>query len=348
MSESPLPAFADLLGTALLVHDPETGAVLDANAAAEGLYGYSTAALRERGVTGISTESPRFSEETALQRIRAAAEGDEQTFEWQVRRSDSEMRWIQVRLRRVTLEETASILAEIQDITEFKRRTRRLQLLHRIIRHNLRNEMSVVIGHAGSLEQALEDDNHEQQVEVIKRVADDVSRMTESVSRIEEIASNDSADFSPTDVPALLDELAGEFESEFPEASVTVEVETEAGVVVSADRGLRYGLEHAIRNAIQHNDGDRPEVVLRAARDDRDSRGVIQVVDDGPAIPDVEVDAIDADADISEMKHGSGVGLFVMKWCAESLGGRLEVHADDSRGNVVEFTLPLLDAEPGE
>ena len=348
MTEPSLPEFADLLETALLVHDPETGAVLDANAAAEGLYGYSTPELRERGVAGISTESPRFSGEAVLQRVRAAAGGDDQAFEWQVRRSDDEMRWVQVRLRRVTLGRAASVLAEIQDITEFKRRTRRLQLLHRLIRHNLRNEMSVVMGHAGSLERALEDDDHEQQVEIIKRVADDVSQMTESVSRIEEIASNDATDFSPTDVPALLDELAGEFESEFPGASVTVEAETEAGVLVSADRGLRYGLEHAIRNAIQHNDSDRPEVVLRAARDDRDSRAVVQVTDDGPAIPDVEVDAIDADADISEMQHGSGVGLFVMKWCAESLGGRLEVHADDSRGNVVEFMLPLLGAEPGE
>ena len=345
MPESPLPPFADLLDVTVLLHDPETGAILDANATAETLYGYSTAELRERGVAGISTESPRFSGDAALERVRAAADGADQAFEWQIRRADSETRWIQVRLRRVTLEGTAYVLAEVRDITAFKRRTRRLELLHRVIRHNLRNEMSVVMGHAGSLERALEDEDRERQAEVIRDVADDVSRMTESVSRIEEIASNDATDFSPVEVVRLLEELATEFAADHPEATVTVEAE--GPVWVSADSGLRYGLEHALANAIEHHDGD-PEVVLRAARDDRDSRAVVQVVDDGPAIPDVEVDAIDAGAEVSDMHHGSGVGLFVMKWCAESLGGRLEVHADDSRGNTVEFTLPLLSADDHE
>jgi len=348
MPESPLPEFADLLDVCLVLHDLETDAVLDANEAAERLYGYPVEELRGLHIDDISTESERFSGERARQRIRAAAAGDEQVFEWQVRRADGEVRWVLVRLSRVTLDGETYVLAENQDVTDFKKRTRRLQLLHRIIRHNLRNEMSVVMGHAGSLEQALEDKDRARQVEVIKRVADDVSRMTQSVNRIEEIASNDATDFSPTDVPALLEELAGEFESEFPGASVTVEVGTEAGVWVSADRGLRYGLEHAIRNAIQHNDGDRPEVVLRAARDDRASRAVVQVVDDGPPIPEVEVDAIDADADVSAMEHGSGVGLFVMKWCVDSLGGALDISPAEPRGNVVEFTFPLLDTEPGE
>jgi len=340
MSGSSLPDFAELLDVTLLLHDPETDAILDANAAAESLYGYTTDELRDMHIGDVSTESPRFSRETAAEAIRAAASGERREFEWQIRRADSEMRWVTVRLRPFASADETLVLAEIQDITEFKKRARRLQLLNRIIRHNLRNEMTVVMGHAESLERALEDEDYERQAEIIRSVAEDVGGMTESVAEIEEIATNDASDFSPTDVAATLERLADEFESAYPDARVLVEAEPRARI--SADAGFGYGIENAVENAIEHHDGDRPEVRLQATADPEAGRVRVRVVDDGPAIPQAEKDAIDADAEVSMLNHGTGVGLFVMQWCAESLGGNLEIRENGQRGNVVEFTFPML------
>jgi len=55
----------------------------------------------------------------------------------------------------------------------------------------------------------------------------------------------------------------------------------------------------------------------------------------------MEVEALDEHTETTATSHGSGVGLFVMKWCIESLGGELKIERrEDDRGNVVSFYLP--------
>lgn len=339
MSESGLPKFADSLDITLLLHDPWTDAILDANDAAESLYGYSTAELRKIGIEGVSTESPQFSVEKAVARIHEAAEGERQRFEWQIRRSNGEVRWVDVHLRPHPADDRKYVLAEMRDISEFKTRTRRLQLLHRIIRHNLRNDMSVVMGYAENLKRTLETEDYERQAEMIRDVAEGVGELTESVAEIEEIATSDTDEFEETSVTDLLDDLAATYEDEYPDLTVRVEYDRE--ITMLADRGLRYGVENAVENAVEHNDDD-AEIRLTAAVDEATDRIVLRVIDDGPPIPEVEVDAIDSKAETTAVNHGSGVGLFVMKWCAESLGGDLDIYENDPRGNVVEFTFPRL------
>lgn len=64
---------------AIMVHDAVSGVVLDANPAAWMSYGLdSLAALQERSLWA----DPPYSEREALVRIRAAAEGEAQVFEW--------------------------------------------------------------------------------------------------------------------------------------------------------------------------------------------------------------------------------------------------------------------------
>lgn len=114
-------------------------------------------------------------------------------------------------------------------------------------------------------------------------------------------------------------------------------------MTVSADRALEFGLEQAIENAIVHNPDDSPEVVFRATVDEPSSLAVVRVADDGPPIPEIEIDSIGVDADVSDLSHGLGVGMFAMGWCAESLGGTIGVYDNDPRGNVVEFSIPAVD-----
>jgi PAS domain S-box-containing protein len=345
MSGRRLPEFADAISATLLLHDAETDEVIDANAAAEELYGHSVEELRGIDIARLSSENPQFSGEEATENIRAAARGDDQQFEWQIRRSNGELRWVRVDLESIELDGDPFVLAEIEDITEFKTRTRRLRLLHRIIRHNLRNDMTVVMGHAESLVEALDADDRQRQAELIHDVAEGVGSLTESIAGIEEIATNDHSDFRPVQVDDLIEEIAAEFREEYPEAAITVDIESP--VHVSADRGLRLAFEQAVENAVVHADTD-PEVTLRVAREDAGSRAIIEIVDRGPPISEMEVEAVDTTSPNSQTSHGQGTGLFVMNWCAESLGGKLEVLERDGRGNVVQFTLPAIEDREGE
>lgn len=271
-----LPAMFDDLDVGITLHHPETGAILDVNDSLGELYGYSPAELRDMTVGDFTAPSTKFSQDEAVRRIRAAADGESDVFEWQVERKNGELIWVNVHLNPSTVDGTRCVVAEIHDVTEFRERERRLRLLSRIVRHNLRNEMTLLMGYAERLKEAVDEESLEDEVETILEIAREVGTLSDSVRQIE------------------------------------------------------------------HNDRDAPSVTVTVTDDPDDDRGVVRVADDGPPIPDVETAVLDGDEATSTTHHGSGVGLWVMQWCVDSLGGELTFAENDPRGNVVAISLPRV------
>ena len=73
---------------------------------------------------------------------------------------------------------------------------------------------------------------------------------------------------------------------------------------------------------------------------------MVRVADDGPSIPETEIDVLREDVETSSTFHGTGVGLWVMQWCVESLGGELSFEENEPRGNVVSIALPKAAGPP--
>lgn len=339
MSPSLLSGVVNDLDTPVLLHHPKTGEVLDANPAVENLYGYSPGELTQLSVEEFSSESDRYSQQRAERAIVDAAEGEEQAFEWQIRTKYGELRWVKVRLRDVTIDGEQYVLAENHDVTEAKNRSRRLRLLYRVIRHNLRNDMTVILGHTDSICRELTDEQRRERLAAIRETAKEVGQMTDSVRDIVEVATNDEVQSSPTNVPDLLSEIIDDIESSYPGATVELSVASPAAVV--ADGSLRAALSEAIENAVEHSQQADPVARVRVDASPAERTVTVQVVDQCPRIPQMELDALAAQADTDGTNHGTGVGLFVMKWCTESLGGDLEVRRTETDGNLVEFTFPM-------
>jgi anti-sigma regulatory factor (Ser/Thr protein kinase) len=108
---------------------------------------------------------------------------------------------------------------------------------------------------------------------------------------------------------------------------------------IHVDEAFDHALAHALENAIVHNESTEPMVDIAVDTSPNTGRAEISIVDTGPPIPAIEMDAVSDIMDTTSTSHGSGVGLFVMKWCIESLGGELTFERH-SNGNVVSFYLP--------
>ena len=79
-----IPEVFDELEIGITLHDPETAEILDVNSRLEELYGYTAEELRELSVADYSTDDEAYSQAEVTRRIRAAADGEAQTFEWHV------------------------------------------------------------------------------------------------------------------------------------------------------------------------------------------------------------------------------------------------------------------------
>jgi PAS domain S-box-containing protein len=120
-SEASYRAIFEASEDTIFVHDWDTGAILEANARACEMYGYSVEELRNASIAQLSADEPAFSQARAAELIeRAKAEGAPRRFEWRGRHKDGHLMWHEVTLKPATLAGQRRLLAFVRDITERK------------------------------------------------------------------------------------------------------------------------------------------------------------------------------------------------------------------------------------
>ena len=102
-------------------------------------------------------------------------------------------------------------------------------------------------------------------------------------------------------------------------------------------------IEEPVENAISHHD-DQPSAVevrvtLSVAGDDL----LLTVADDGPGLSEQELVVVEEGAE-ELLRHGSGLGLWMVNWLAIACGGSISATTDDS-GTTISVRVPLRDTE---
>ena len=114
-------AIFEAANDAIFVHDAETGEIVDANAQAKETFGYGPAELVGRSAGALSVGRPPYTEADALRRVRRAAGGSPQLFEWLARDRWGRELWVEVSLKRATLGGRERVLAIVRDASARKR-----------------------------------------------------------------------------------------------------------------------------------------------------------------------------------------------------------------------------------
>lgn len=105
---------------AIFVHDPRTGVIVDANEAAERMYGLSRDELLGLAVSHLSAAGKGWTHERAMAAMRAAEGGQEQLLEWLARRSSGGEFWAEVSLRSTAIGGNERVLAVVRDVSARK------------------------------------------------------------------------------------------------------------------------------------------------------------------------------------------------------------------------------------
>ena len=121
ISEENYRAIFNASSDAIFIHDMNTGAILDVNQTMLLMYKYTFDEIRTLTVQDLSAGAPGYTQDDALHVIRRAAGGDPQLFEWRAKDKEGNLFWVEVSLKRVTLEGRNRLLAIVRDISERKR-----------------------------------------------------------------------------------------------------------------------------------------------------------------------------------------------------------------------------------
>jgi PAS domain S-box-containing protein len=238
--------------------------------------------------------------------------------------------------------ESSDGFAIYTDLTDNTRNERRLEVLNRVLRHNLRNRVTVIAGNVTYLQDQLKTDAHDSTMQTIATTANDLRSLTTEAARIQSLLEDDGGETGSVDVVPVIDEVVARFRSSHPDADIGTE--RPAAAHVRGTDELETALGALVENAIEHNPGDVPRVRVRLEPIESEWIDVI-VEDDGPLIPDAERNVVTGEAEITPTRHGSGLGLWLVRWTAERFGGELAFGESDFGGNAVRMRLQARDPE---
>ncbi|MGM0605381.1 MAG: histidine kinase N-terminal 7TM domain-containing protein, partial [Halobacteriota archaeon] len=122
-----------------------------------------------------------------------------------------------VALNRLETPEIEGVVISARDVTETHRYERKLKVMNRVLRHDLRNDMNVVLGHAELLSEA--DSAAKLHAEPIRRKAESLVTLGEKVRRVDEHFAR-TPSRTPIDLSALVTEEVTEIGERFPAATV--------------------------------------------------------------------------------------------------------------------------------
>src|SRR6056297_360621 len=217
---------------------------------------------------------------------------------------------------------------------ELETSNQQLQVLSRVFRHNIRNDLNVIRGYADLLTDRVDDGRSRECLETIREKTDDMVAISEKLRVIEEASSG-----APRGRIDLVDTVWDAAERvDGPDVSVTVESPPEAWI--RADGSIEHPVREVFENAVTHNDGATRRVDARV--EENGSTTCLEVTDNGPGIPADERAVLRAERE-TPLSHASSIGLWLVKWMCETQGGTVGFETSDG-GTTVRLRFESADA----
>lgn len=226
-----------------------------------------------------------------------------------------------------------------RDVTEQRDREQRIQVLNRVLRHNLRNAFTVIRGHANLIGER-DPELERRHVRPIQAEIDDLLA-TADKARSAERTLDRHGQAGTVAVTEAVQTVAERARAAHPDARIVSRIETPDGTTPTINDAVVDALNELVDNAVQHNATDAPtvEITARAVETDGRSRIEFTVADDGPGIPPTERRAV-LEGRETALDHGSGLGLWLVNWIVRTTGGNLSFADAPGDGTTVRLSFP--------
>lgn len=209
-----------------------------------------------------------------------------------------------------------------------RERAQELAVLHRVFRHNLRNKLNIIFGHARQAKAEVKDETLRVRLETVIDQLGTIYKTTERAVQIEQLSFSD-ADPEPVEVVAIVEELVAEFETT-TDAEFELSVPTTAWVWTLPY--LRLALDELLDNAVTHNDAPQCRVHVTVDTESPDGpRTRITIADNGPGMPSGTQEKLDS-IEVNPNNHLTTFGLWTAYWIVSRSGGEFEIEANEPRG----------------
>ncbi|QSW97869.1 PAS domain S-box protein [Haloterrigena alkaliphila] len=321
-------------------HEDGDAIVQSVNPAFERTFGYDEETLVGEPLDRFIVPADRADEAEALTRRG----GNGEIAEAEVRRRTADgLRDFMMRIVPMNVDESSGyVFGLYTDITDQKQRQKRVEILNRVLRHDMRNGMNIIDGCAEMLAEAVDDDDVEYATTIQER-AGELIGLAEKTRAVERVLERERATTGPIDLTDAVAEATARLEAAYP--AVEVDCSAPDRTFARADASLQTAIYQVLENAVEHHDGATPSIEISVCDRTEDGMLSVSIADDGPGIPDEERELLQGEREITQLRHASGLGLWMATLVVGQSGGQLRFEPNEPRGTVVTLEVPRADAE---
>ncbi len=227
-------------------------------------------------------------------------------------------------------------------------------MVHMIV-HDLRNLLSIVLGHAQILQVSINDDDTDKEeisncLEGIIVSSEEMSSLIRTILDVSKLESGElPVSFSTINASQVIKGLCKQYDRQAQKKGAFLSIKTESdNLMVKADKSLLSRiLQNLVNNAFKHTTKG-TNVTMSAKRDGENI--VFSVTDNGPGIPGKYKDKIfdkyfQIETGDKRKKHGIGLGLTFCKMATEAQGGKIWVESQEGKGTSFKVALKALDTQ---
>ena len=217
---------------------------------------------------------------------------------------------------------------------QLERATEQFQVMHRILRHNIRNDITIIQGYVRNVEEQTNDTQQQSQLQTARRTAGQITSVSEKMQILDKLDLTPAPADSRVDLVELTNAEIRTFLKVHPDVSISVSAPETAHI--QGDLPLHQALQEILENAVTHStqSADEIEIDIEIVQTAQTVKLVVR--DNGPGISRAELAPIEANEETA-LAHMSGVGLWLTKWLTEYYGGELYFDSDPTTGTTVTF-----------
>jgi PAS domain S-box-containing protein len=235
--------------------------------------------------------------------------------------------------------EVTGVVGAAIDVTEREQHERQLSVLHRILRHNLRNRLTVVRGLAAEFTDGsgIGGDLDRTAAERIVAASDDLIQLSEQSKRLRSALRESDDSGGSVTVEALVETLAGTIEETATSATVRATVPESRAVV---PRRAEDALGRLVAFVVDHVEEPTLTVSGRVPK----PHVTVEISGDQALLPPGERAVVETGRETA-LNHGHGLDVVETALSLRSLGGRLSIPPDQPYASRLCVDLPRAETE---
>ncbi|MGE5403930.1 MAG: PAS domain S-box protein, partial [Candidatus Saccharibacteria bacterium] len=368
-SEATYSSIFKAANDAIIVLDPDTIRVLDANPKALEWYGYSLEELWGMEIERVAVFDPENSRARARERIELAKETGSVVFEWVNKSRDGHLIKTQWNLAYTEIEGQGRLIAVVRDITEQERMREEHERIaafqnqvHKMISlsamaagivHEIGQPLNAIVIMLDTLKYHYKKNGfieEEKVLEVLGGVTEAADRIDSIIKHVRALAgAGTPAPVTRTDLNEALKSGLSVVSTQLAAHGIILQknVWPEPLLVAGDPAGLEGVIINLVVNAMQELDQiDKPEkqVSIRTSREN--NQAIFEIADNGRGIPfELRDKVFEPFFSTKANSGGMGMGLAIIQSIVISFGGHVEIDNRYQDGTKIRILLPVADAE---